>query len=203
MGAPAPALAALEVAVAGGGGALAGGQLVGVHGQAHRAARLAPVEARGGEHLVEPLGLGLVLHRERAGHDHGPHAGLDLRPAATSAAARRSSMRPLVHEPMNTVSTGMSRIGRAGGQAHVLERPGGRVAVAGRRRSRRGRAPTPSSGDDLRRVGAPRDVGRDGGGVEDDLLVEGGAVVGGQRPPVVEGLLPRRRPSGVKSRPSR
>ncbi len=34
-----------------------------------------------------------------------------LRPWATAAAARRSSMRLLVHEPMNTVSTAMSRIG--------------------------------------------------------------------------------------------
>src|SRR5262245_51389952 len=45
VGAPAPALAALEVAVAGRRRALARGQLVGVHGQAHRAPGLAPVEA--------------------------------------------------------------------------------------------------------------------------------------------------------------
>src|SRR5207248_424997 len=32
------------------------------------------------------------------------------RPRRTSAAARRSSRRPLVHEPRNTVSTGMSRM---------------------------------------------------------------------------------------------
>ena len=36
---------------------------------------------------------------------------LTVRPSATAAAARRSSMRLLVHEPMNTVSTGTSRIG--------------------------------------------------------------------------------------------
>ena len=112
VGAPAPALAALEVAVAGGGGPLADGQLVGVHGQAHRAARLAPVEAGGGEDLVEALGLGLVLHPERAGHDHAPACrSATVRPSTTAAAARRSSMRLLVHEPMNTVSTGTSRIG--------------------------------------------------------------------------------------------
>ena len=34
-----------------------------------------------------------------------------LRPLTTAAAARRSSMRPLVHEPTNTVSTVMSRTG--------------------------------------------------------------------------------------------
>ena len=36
---------------------------------------------------------------------------LTLRPRATSAAARRSSIRLLVHEPMNTVSTATLRIG--------------------------------------------------------------------------------------------
>ena len=57
VGASAAALASLEVAVRGGGAALAGGELVGVHGQAHGAARLAPVEPCGAEHLVEALGL--------------------------------------------------------------------------------------------------------------------------------------------------
>ena len=33
------------------------------------------------------------------------------RPPTTAAAARRSSMRELVQEPMKTVSTAMSRIG--------------------------------------------------------------------------------------------
>ena len=72
VGAAAAALAALEVAVARARRPLAGGQLVGVHRQAHRAARLAPVGAGGGEHLVEPLGLGLRLHGVAAGHDHHP-----------------------------------------------------------------------------------------------------------------------------------
>ncbi len=74
VGAPAPALASLEVPVRGRRAALAHGELVGVHGQAHRAARLAPLEAGGDEDLVEPLGLGLGLHAVRPGHDEGPHA---------------------------------------------------------------------------------------------------------------------------------
>ena len=37
--------------------------------------------------------------------------GATRRPATTAATVRRSSMRLLVHEPMNTVSTGMSRMG--------------------------------------------------------------------------------------------
>ena len=52
MGASAPALATLEVPVGGRGRALAGSELVGVHGQAHRAAGLAPVETGGGEDAV-------------------------------------------------------------------------------------------------------------------------------------------------------
>src|SRR5262245_3643426 len=45
VGAPLVALATLEVAVRGRGAALAGRELVWVHGEAHRAARLAPFEA--------------------------------------------------------------------------------------------------------------------------------------------------------------
>ena len=65
------ALTALEIAVRGRGAALAGLELVGVHGEAHRAAGLAPLEAGGEEDLVQPFGLGLLLHQARARHDHG------------------------------------------------------------------------------------------------------------------------------------
>src|SRR4051794_38524487 len=57
--APAAALAALEVAVRGRRAAFARREDVGVHPEAHRAAGGAPVEARGAEHLVEALALGL------------------------------------------------------------------------------------------------------------------------------------------------
>src|SRR5918997_4395573 len=70
VGAAAAALAALEVAVRGRGAALARRQDVRVHAQAHRAAGAAPVEARGAEDLVEPLGLGLGADLLRAGDDH-------------------------------------------------------------------------------------------------------------------------------------
>src|SRR5215208_4112043 len=76
--AAARALAALEVAVRGRRAALAGLQLVRVHGQAHRAALAAPVEARGGEDLVQALGLGLRLDLHRARDDHGVHVAADL-----------------------------------------------------------------------------------------------------------------------------
>src|SRR4051794_41704028 len=81
VGAPAAALAALEVAVRGRGAALAGLEDVRVHAQAHRAAGRAPVEAGGPEDLVQALLLGLRAHLLGAGHDHRGHAGRDLAPA--------------------------------------------------------------------------------------------------------------------------
>src|SRR6478735_2430579 len=51
------ALTAFEVAVRGGRAALAGSEVVGVHADAHRAARAAPLGARGLEDLVQTLGL--------------------------------------------------------------------------------------------------------------------------------------------------
>src|SRR6185312_1560048 len=57
VGAPATALAALEVAVGRRGAALAWLEDVGVHAQAHRASRHAPVEAGVAKDLVEALGF--------------------------------------------------------------------------------------------------------------------------------------------------
>ena len=70
VGAPARALAAFKVAVAGGGAALARLQAVGVHGQAHAASGFAPLEARFGEHFVQPFGFGLPFDQAGAGHNH-------------------------------------------------------------------------------------------------------------------------------------
>ena len=112
VGATALALPALEVAVGGRGAALPRLELVGVHAQAHRAAGAAPLTAGLLEDHVEPLVLGLQPHpdRARARRAAGCPAAT-CRPLITSAAARRSSMRPLVHEPTKTVSTLTSRIG--------------------------------------------------------------------------------------------
>src|SRR6187399_1096523 len=71
MSAAKPSLAALEVAVRGRGATLARAKLIGVHAEAHRAAWLAPVEARFLEDLVEAFGFGLLLHQPRARNDHG------------------------------------------------------------------------------------------------------------------------------------
>src|SRR5437588_11553730 len=68
--APTLALPALEVAVARRGAALARTQDVRVHPQTHRAAGLAPPEARGAEDGVKPLGLRRAFDGLRAGPDH-------------------------------------------------------------------------------------------------------------------------------------
>src|SRR5687768_8544092 len=72
------ALAAFEVAVAGACAPLARLQLVGVHRQAHRAARLAPLEARLLEDPVESFFLGLLLHLPAAGNDHRVDTARDV-----------------------------------------------------------------------------------------------------------------------------
>ena len=117
---------------------LAGLELVGVHGQAHRAARLAPVEAGGPEHEVEALGLGLGLHGVAARHHHGPlhrdgaavdHGGRGAEVLDAAVGARADE-----HGVDGDVAHG-----RAGGEAHVGEGPLGRLAAGRRRRSRPGR----------------------------------------------------------------
>src|SRR3954451_16124715 len=75
---PALALPALEVAVRGGRAALARRELVGIHAEAHRATRLAPVGAGRGEDRIESLGLSLLAYPHRAGDHQQPHAVRDL-----------------------------------------------------------------------------------------------------------------------------
>src|SRR6266487_7056191 len=81
MGAAARALPSLEIAVRGRGAALARLQAIGVHAQAHRAPRFAPLEAGVLEDAVEALGFRLSLHQPRARYDQGE---LDVRGDAPS-----------------------------------------------------------------------------------------------------------------------
>src|SRR5690606_7659499 len=67
VGAPTPALATLEIAVGRGGAALAGGEDVVVHPQAHAAARVAPLETGIPEDAIQAFGLGLGLDLLRSG----------------------------------------------------------------------------------------------------------------------------------------
>src|SRR4051812_27667266 len=93
MGATATALPAFEIAVRRGSAALAGLQLVGVHGEAHGAAGLTPVEAGFLEDHVKAFILGLFLNEAGAGDDHGIDAVGNL------AALGDSGGRPQILDP--------------------------------------------------------------------------------------------------------
>src|SRR5437764_318705 len=79
------ALASLEVAVGGRGATLSRRKTVRVHAEAHRAAGLAPFEARFAEDAIETFALGLLLDQARARyhqrelHVLGDTAALDHR----------------------------------------------------------------------------------------------------------------------------
>src|SRR3954454_20914909 len=136
MGAPAAALAPLEVAVRGGRAALARRERVGVHPEAHRAAGGTPVEARLAEHLVETLGLGLRLHLLGARHDHGVHARRHF--AAVHHAGRGAQFteaRVGARADEDAVERDLLDR-RAGLEAHVYERA--LLALAARLGHRRG-----------------------------------------------------------------
>src|SRR5579875_500535 len=63
------ALASDEIPVGGRGAALARLDEIAVHGDAHRAARLPPFQARILEDAIEPLAFRLALHQPGARHD--------------------------------------------------------------------------------------------------------------------------------------
>ena len=96
MGAALVALAALEIAVRGGGAAFAGPELVGIHGQTHRAARLAPIEAGLQKILSSPSASACRFTRPEPGTIIADTLGWTVLPFATRAASRKSSMRELV-----------------------------------------------------------------------------------------------------------
>src|SRR5947209_1376082 len=67
------ALTADEIAVRGRGAALARGDEIAVHADAHRAARLAPFETGVAEDAVEAFGFRRELYLRRAGYDERRH----------------------------------------------------------------------------------------------------------------------------------
>src|SRR5438552_1522324 len=71
MSAPAASLTPFEVAIAGGGTALAGLQNVRVHAQAHGTSGFAPLKTRLLENAMQPLPLGRMLDGLRPRHNHG------------------------------------------------------------------------------------------------------------------------------------
>ncbi len=197
-GAPARALPAFEVAVARAHRVLAGLEAVAVHGQAHRAARVAPLGAGLAEDPVEPFGFGLLLDLLRSpGPTRAFTPAATLRPANTWAAWRRSERRELVQLPMKTTSIFWPEQGLAGAQAHVAE---GLVVARVAHRARDDTA----DGDPHARARAVGDHGLEGRGVDALHAIEPRAVVGRQA------CASERRPAsqaapagGAKGRPAR
>src|SRR3954447_9356598 len=177
MGAAAAPLTALEVAVRRRGAALARLEDVGVHSQAHRAARGAPVEARGAEHLVEALALGLGADLFGAWDDHRVD-GLGDAPAADhlGGGAQVADARVGARADEDAVEPDLL-YRRAGPQVHVGERA--LVAFVVGLGDRLGDL------HDHLGVGPPRDHRADGAGVDGDLGVEARIGVAGQRAPGV------------------
>src|SRR5665213_2169336 len=69
---PAPlSLTAFEVPVRRRGTAFAGFQSIRIHGQAHRATGIAPLESGVAKDKIQAFGLRLAFDQSRTGHDHG------------------------------------------------------------------------------------------------------------------------------------
>ena len=190
MGAALEALAPLEIAVRGGGAALAGLQLVRVHGEAHRAARLTPQKAGLEENLVQAFRFRLLLHEARARHDHRVMearrdrlAGHDFRHSAHILdAAIGAGADP------DDIEFDIGDL-RAGGEAHIGERALLRFALEfiGDLVGIRHRA---GDGDDILGRGAPGDDRRQVVRIERHHAVEMGAFIGFQRRPIGHRLVP-------------
>ena len=168
---PARALAALEVAVRGRGAALARLEDVRVHAQAHRAAGAAPLEAGSSKTRSSPSSSAWRFTCAEPGTTIACTDGWTCRPRRRAAAARRSSIRAFVHEPMKTRSTWMSSMRVPGLERHVGERAlDGRalVRVVERRRVGHGAADR----RDHLRVRAPGDLRRERRDVDGQLAVE-------------------------------
>src|SRR3984957_8524099 len=188
MRAPTPPLTSLEVAVRGGCTTLARRENVGIHAQAHRTTRDAPVEAGVAEDAIQPLGLGLGLDLLGARHDHsvdrrGDFApGDDLGGGAQIADARVGARTDenAIHLYLLDRLTGLQR--------HVVERSLGRLAI-GRRLGFLGGGNALGDGTHHPWVGARGDLRGARRGVNRDLAVEEGAVVGAQLAPALDRLL--------------
>ncbi len=115
------------------------------------------------------------------------------RPRITSAAARRSSMRPLVQEPRKTVSTATSRIGVPAVRPMYSRALAAAAWSEGSAKSA-GSGTVAEQGNALAGVGPPGDERAELAGVDDDLGVERRVVVGDQRAPVGDGGVPVLRP---------
>ena len=149
-----------------------GRELVRVHRQAHRAARLAPLEAGGGEDRVEAL-----RPRPPASPRTSPGRPSPASPSFTGGPRTTAGRGAEVLDPRVGARADEHGVDRdvadrgARLQAHVLQRAGGGLGLtlAG---ERRGIGDHGVDGRGLRRVRAPRDAGRESTWRRCDFLVE-------------------------------
>jgi hypothetical protein len=183
VGATTLALAALEVAVRRRRRALARRELVGVHAQAHRAARRAPLGPGRGEDLVQALLLGLEPHAHRARHDEHAHTVGDLAAVDDPGDGAQVLDAPVGAGPdEHGVDADVAQRG-ARGKTHVGQRLlGGDALVLVDDQLGIGNAPGQRQA--LPGVGAPRDERGERVGVDVHLGVEHRIVVGGETPPL-------------------
>ncbi len=126
MRAAALALAPFEVAVRSGGAAIPRADAVGIHREAHGAARFPPFKPRGFEDHVKPLAFGLQAHEPRA-RDH--QSLFDVGCKTPPEFLHDGGRRPQVFDA--SIGAGADedvvrrnvRDLRARGEAHVLKRP--------------------------------------------------------------------------------
>ena len=203
VGAASAALAAFEVAVAGGGAALAGCEDVGVHAEAHAAAGFAPVEACGREDLVEAFLFGLRFDCLRAGDDHGADRGGDV-VAADDGGGGAEVFDAAVGAGAEEDAVDVDLFdGRAGLEAHVFEGALEGFFVGFGWRSGRAMGTVRFDAGDHAGRGAPGDGGGDVGGVDVEFAVEGCSLVSYEVATSGLRLRPMRLPVGEKRRPLR
>ena len=129
MSASTAALAAFEVAIAGRSAAFAGLQDVRIHPQTHRASRFAPFKAGLSENPVEAFCSASCFTACEPGTTIARTLEFTWWPRATRAAARKSSRRELVHDPIKTRSIAISSIARPRFETHVVEHALGGVTL--------------------------------------------------------------------------
>ncbi len=189
MGAAAASLAALEIAVRGGGAALARRELVGIHAKAHGTPALTPLEPRFDEDPVQSFSFGLALDLARARHGERTQAWPDPAPLENRGRGPQV-LDPRVGARAYEHRVHLDRAHRSAGlEAHVGERTGGGLPFGRCCQVVRARH-LAVDGHYLGRVRAPGHVRPDLGCVQGHLGVEPGTVVGRQRPPRLDSPVP-------------
>ncbi len=185
MGTTARALAALEVAVAGAGGTLAGLEPIGIHRQAHAATRLTPLRAGLGEDAVQALGLGLMANLLASRNDQGADTSGYLSSLKNLGRGPQVFDSPVRARPDEDDVHGDLADRRTRFQAHVLESP---VRLATRRSGDLGRVRHATGHiDGHGRVRAPGDLGNQCGRVDLHMGIKARVVLGVERLPVGDG----------------